>query len=123
MLRQIQVRGLAMDYVAKLLAAFDEGAPTTPSRQWIGIEVEPLSQRELEVLRLVADGASNSEIAQQLVVSVGTVKRHLNSIFAKLDAHSRTRNIAFSNRIRSAGSGLGQVTDLTRLTHPNTNSV
>jgi LuxR family maltose regulon positive regulatory protein len=46
------------------------------------------------VLRLIVDGASNREIAQQLVVSVGTVKKHLNNIFLKLDAHSRTQVVA-----------------------------
>jgi DNA-binding CsgD family transcriptional regulator len=53
-----------------------------------------LSQRELEILRLVATGSSNQEIAARLVISVGTTKKHLEHIYEKLDAHSRTQAIA-----------------------------
>jgi DNA-binding NarL/FixJ family response regulator len=52
--------------------------------------VEPLSERELEVLRLVAEGLSNRQIAERLVVTRSTVKKHLEHIYSKLDAHSRT---------------------------------
>jgi LuxR family maltose regulon positive regulatory protein len=55
--------------------------------------VEPLSQRELEVLRLVAVGKSNGEIAQALVIALSTVKTHTNSIFGKLQVTSRTQAI------------------------------
>lgn len=51
---------------------------------------EPLSERELEVLRLAAGGASNREIAAALVIAEGTVKNHLTSILSKLDASDRT---------------------------------
>ncbi len=53
--------------------------------------VEPLSDRELEVLRLIAAGGSNWEIAQDLFIAVGTVKTHLNKIYGKLEVHSRTQ--------------------------------
>jgi LuxR family maltose regulon positive regulatory protein len=56
--------------------------------------VEPLSERELEVLRLVEQGLSNAAIADRLIVTVGTVKRHLNNIFGKLSVSSRTQAIA-----------------------------
>ena len=64
----------------------------------IGQTLEPLSERELEVLRLIAEGASNREIAQQLVVTIGTVKKHVNNIFLKLDARSRTQAIATARK-------------------------
>jgi LuxR family maltose regulon positive regulatory protein len=55
--------------------------------------VEPLSERELEILRLVNEGLSNSEIADQLIITVGTVKKHLNNIFGKLSVSRRTQAI------------------------------
>jgi len=54
---------------------------------------EPFTARELEVLRLIADGLSNPEIAERLVVGVSTVKKHVNHIFSKLDAKSRAQAI------------------------------
>ena len=56
--------------------------------------VEPLSERELEVLQLIAAGLSNKEVATSLVVTVGTVKKHLSNIFGKLGVNSRTQAVA-----------------------------
>lgn len=56
--------------------------------------VEPLNERELDVLRLIADGHSNHDIAQELIVAVSTVKWHINNLYAKLNVHSRTLAIA-----------------------------
>jgi LuxR family maltose regulon positive regulatory protein len=56
--------------------------------------VEPLSEREVEVLGLIAAGLANREIAERLFIAVGTVKRHVNNIYGKLDVHSRTQAIA-----------------------------
>jgi ATP/maltotriose-dependent transcriptional regulator MalT len=53
-----------------------------------------LTEREVEVLRLLAAGQSNAEIADSLVVAVGTVKAHIQHIYRKLDAHSRTHALA-----------------------------
>jgi LuxR family maltose regulon positive regulatory protein len=53
-----------------------------------------LSDRELEVLRLVASGAANKEVARQLGLQLSTVKHHLNNTFAKLGVRSRTQAVA-----------------------------
>jgi len=58
------------------------------------ILVEPLTDRELEVLGLMAAGFSNKEIAEKLVVSIGTVKAHTHSIYGKLDVQGRTKAVA-----------------------------
>ena len=61
---------------------------------------EPLTERELEVLSLIADGDSNQEIARKLVVTLATVKTHVNHIFGKLGAESRVQVVA---RARATG--------------------
>jgi LuxR family maltose regulon positive regulatory protein len=61
--------------------------------------VEPLSQRELEVLKLLASGLSNKNIAQTLMIAVSTVKKHLKNIYQKLNAHSRTEAIASAREL------------------------
>jgi LuxR family maltose regulon positive regulatory protein len=111
--REVQTHGIAPNYAAKLLAAFDEGAqplreaahkgkgagendllslplPRSPAPP----QADTLSDRELELLRLVAAGYSNQEIAEKLFLAIGTVKKHLNNIFSKLDVQSRTQAIA-----------------------------
>lgn len=55
---------------------------------------EPLSERELEVLRLMAEGATNQGVASQLVITIGTVKSHINHILSKLNAANRTEAVA-----------------------------
>ena len=56
--------------------------------------LEPLNEREMDVLRLIADGRSNHDIARELIVAVSTVKWHINNLYAKLNVHSRTLAIA-----------------------------
>ncbi|MAT99045.1 MAG: hypothetical protein CL608_18015 [Anaerolineaceae bacterium] len=87
------VRDVAPAFVAALLADFgrDEAVQQL---------VEPLSERELEVLQLVADGRSNREIAEQLFVTVGTVKKHLNNIYGKLGVARRTEAVAQANALQ-----------------------
>ncbi|HMN31550.1 MAG TPA: response regulator transcription factor, partial [Caldilineaceae bacterium] len=61
--------------------------------------VEPLTERELEVLGLIAAGRSNAVIAEQLVVTVGTVKSHLKHIYSKLAVGSRTQAVAQARQL------------------------
>jgi LuxR family maltose regulon positive regulatory protein len=62
--------------------------------------IEPLSDRELEVLGLIAGGCTNQEIAARLVISPGTVKRHVSNIYAKLGVTSRTQAIGFARELK-----------------------
>lgn len=111
MLIEAHARGIVPDFVATLLAANGGGIPaqgsSTPERgelppadapvaepQSAVPLVEPLTAREWEVLRLLVAGHSNQAIAEELVVAVGTVKRHVNSILSKLQAQSRLEAVA-----------------------------
>jgi LuxR family maltose regulon positive regulatory protein len=98
LLRQAYARGIAPDYVATLLSAFGEQAPAAPSRAFP--LVEPLTERELAVLRLLVAGLSNAAMAQELVITVGTVKRHVNSIYTKLGVNSRTQAVARAHALQ-----------------------
>jgi LuxR family maltose regulon positive regulatory protein len=75
------------EYVNRLLAAFPAPQPLARGPQ--AEMLEPLSERELEVLRLLAAGLSNPEIAEELVIAVSTVRSHCKNIYGKLDVHSR----------------------------------
>jgi LuxR family maltose regulon positive regulatory protein len=82
-----------------LLTALPEHETTQPddkegSPQRFQPLLDPLSERELEVLQLIAAGASNEEIAEQLVIAISTVKRHVSNILGKLTVSSRTQAVA-----------------------------
>ena len=57
-----------------------------------------LSERELEVLRLVAEGCSNQDIGDRLYIGVSTVKKHINHIYDKLDVKNRTQAVAVARQ-------------------------
>jgi LuxR family maltose regulon positive regulatory protein len=84
-------RGISSEFNSRLLDAISSAAQVKPAR---AATRGRLSQRETELLRLVASGYSNKEIATALVISVGTVKRHTVNIFNKLDVKNRTEAVA-----------------------------
>jgi len=100
--------GICRDYVERILAAIGDSKYREATRlermgdhfsQTAGMGiVEDLSERELEVLRLMAQGATNQAIAEELVITVGTVKSHINHILGKLGAHNRTEAVARARR-------------------------
>jgi LuxR family maltose regulon positive regulatory protein len=88
-------------YAESLLGAFDGGAaPAIRSEPAASGLVERLSEREREVLQLIASGANNAEIASQLYLAVGTVKRHINNIFGKLGVSSRTQAMVRARELK-----------------------
>jgi LuxR family maltose regulon positive regulatory protein len=104
LLHEAAARGLAPDYVRRLLAAFveamdtdspgaTEAAPVSLGHRPQSALVESLTERELEVLQLIAEGLSNREIADRLVLALSTVKVHTRNIYGKLGVHSRTQAV------------------------------
>jgi LuxR family transcriptional regulator, maltose regulon positive regulatory protein len=79
-------RGIAASYVRRLLAAVGNSGDITPVRQGL---IEPLSERELDVLRLLGSDLDGPDIARELVVSLSTVRTHTRSIYAKLGVNNR----------------------------------
>jgi LuxR family maltose regulon positive regulatory protein len=111
LLRAAHHHGIASTSVARLLAAFarteGQGLRTDSAAAFhpvlspqSSVLVEPLSGRELEVLRLIAEGLSNQAIADRLVVATSTVKKHVNNIYGKLDVQSRTQAVARARELK-----------------------
>ena len=120
LLRIARAEGIAPTYVTRLLDAFP--APETETRREghkqrgtiiersvsvspsAGLQVsmsgvEALTLREQEVLGLLAAGLANAEIAERLVITVGTTKRHVLHIYAKLDVRSRAQAIVKARQL------------------------
>ena len=79
-------QGIARNYVRRLLAAVNKTEDGTPASQGL---IEPLSERELDVLRLLGTDLDGPEIARELIVSLNTVRTHTKNIYAKLAVTSR----------------------------------
>ena len=98
LLRQLAGRGVKYGYVQKLLAAFD-GASGVETAVPTQARTHGLTPREVEVLRLISAGLTNQEIANQLVISVVTVKRHISNLYGKLGVTNRTMAAARANEL------------------------
>jgi LuxR family maltose regulon positive regulatory protein len=96
LLSEARTRNVMPDYVDRLLAAFDVPFPTAAVHKL----PESLSAREQEILKLLAAGLTNREIADQLVISPETVKKHSASIYAKLAVSNRTEAAARARELQ-----------------------
>ena len=97
-LEQLRARPLAQA-AARKLRELGVRVTTRGPRQSTRAHPAHLTAREAECLRLIAAGCRNAEIAERLFLSPKTVERHVGSLFAKLDAHSRTEALATANRL------------------------
>lgn len=104
LLRHAASQGIVRGYASQLLAAFGVSGfarmEESPVPLHIQPLIEPLTDRELEVLRLLAEGLSNSEIAQRLFISLPTVKSHTRTIYGKLAVHSRREAVTQARTLR-----------------------
>lgn len=95
LLREAADRGIMPDYIDRLLAAYEAEQQTSTGTSPLGTSsaaqplVEPLSQRELDVLRLLKTELSGPEIARELIVSLSTLRTHTKNIYAKLAVNNR----------------------------------
>ncbi|MGD8814859.1 MAG: LuxR C-terminal-related transcriptional regulator [Anaerolineales bacterium] len=93
-----QAKGIALDYVRRILAAFPVAMPVKKdamnSHADRFVWVEPLSEREREVLQHIEEGSTNREIADRLCLSVNTVKVHTRNIYGKLGVNNRTQAVS-----------------------------
>jgi LuxR family maltose regulon positive regulatory protein len=109
LLHQAAAQGIVPDYAGRLLGAFafqvsgKNAAPVDSGRE--AVLVEPLSEREVEVLVLIAEGLTNREIGQRLYISQGTVKAHTSNIYGKLGVKSRTQAVACAQTLGLLCSG------------------
>jgi LuxR family maltose regulon positive regulatory protein len=97
LLRQAASNGTRPKYANRLLAAFAvEEEASVPASQLSDSQalLEPLTQRELEVLHLICEGCSNQQISERLVVTINTVKKHTSNIYSKLGVKRRTQAVA-----------------------------
>ena len=108
-LNRLQVDEEGLAYVGEILAAFQEASTKRPvtgnteAAKGEQARIEPLSQRERQILTLLGERLSNKEIADKLHISTATVKRHAANIYQKLGVHGRRHAVAKAN-------GLGLLT-------------
>lgn len=104
-LEQLAATGtIPRDYLTRVAAAFEQaGSPIVPPARRGTVVVpgliEPLTTRELEVLELLAAGKPNRAIAEELVITLDTVKRHVSHLFTKLEVANRTQAVARAREV------------------------
>jgi ATP/maltotriose-dependent transcriptional regulator MalT len=97
LLSEALVRGITPSYTGKLLSVIEEDERKRAEKSYLpSIQplIEPLSQRELEVLRLIAQGLSNREIGERLLLALPTIKGYSRTLFGKLQVKRRTEAVA-----------------------------
>ena len=102
MLQIAMTQNVEPDYAEKLLALFPDEIRESVHIRDVTISqplVEPLSDRELEVLQLMTEGYKYKEIAEQLVISVNTVRHHTRNVYSKLNVNNRAQAIARANEL------------------------
>jgi LuxR family maltose regulon positive regulatory protein len=101
-LHETSVQAALRSYITNLLKMFPAASADLAvfASECSNVLVEPLSERELLILQLIAAGLSNQQIAQQLVIAVGTVKWHTNNLYGKLGVRSRTQALVRARELR-----------------------
>ncbi len=97
LLHMARSRQIETEYVTSLLSAVKEDIDTTPPPQ---LQNESLTVREVEVLKLIEAGYSNQELAEELIISITTVKRHISNIYTKLGVKNRTQAVAIGKELK-----------------------
>ena len=93
LLRAVARANVVPAFIGRIQANF---LPTQTTGQPL---VDPLTRRELEILRLMAEGLSNREIAERLIIATGTVSKHSNNIFLKLSVRNRTEAVTRARQL------------------------
>ncbi|MGI9173882.1 MAG: LuxR C-terminal-related transcriptional regulator [Rhodothermales bacterium] len=101
LLRHAAAGGIGGSYTRHLLAAFGEPVQAGSTSAQVAADrlASPLTRREVEILRLIAAGMKNQKIADQLFISLSTVKRHIANVYGKLDVRHRTEAVALANEL------------------------
>ena len=111
LIRQNQLGAVRLDYVERILTAFSQSGSWSaehskspvlnlPAKVKPVALVEPLSDRELDVLCLMAEGLKYKEVAERLCISLNTVRSHTKAIYGKLNVRNRTRAIEKARHLR-----------------------